>query len=654
MIAGYGCAEYPLKRYSMIILDYFFLNEPQFSTAGYVLLFFLLSALVGHGLRRPLAEGTAFGFLILAGSANLSFYLFRPLEIPLSLFGISVLILSLAMIWILRRVVFKVSPPKEPVDWFYVSIVLTLTLIVWAGNILHPYPDASFSSHQGWLPLYLEGSFQAGHFLLIKEMGFGTGLMTTFYYMSDMMGMVSLGMWLVAGKAYPAFNAASILATMLAFAVLMRALKPHRLALVVFFVMALAMFRVDPFFRVMLGGNLSDTIMYLSGALVLYYLVHGPGLMTALLGATAASIFLVFSRHYGAFLSGTLMIGFFAVAWFHGRQRDLRPWFVLGLLLVIFSLREIYYIVFQPTPYYPGSWVVGRIDFSVRDQVLGALTDWGILTGSDPDRLGIGWRNIYVIALAALVLLQGKKIWRQHRRLLVYLAPFAVLLAPLALQVLTGYRTNFDYNKSYVFGLFFLAWYPGYLVGFMLPGSRWLKGTVISKPALAFVVIAAAVPFGLVMGDKLQINRVIEEGPAKYLQWAFHKDIVDREIASRLTAAYGTEIVDRPVMYFYYEPGITLRHYLGGNFFNDFDFWSDAVLEESQTSATFYELLSRFGYPNLYLSIGGKSSYVEFIQDGRGKYAEEIINIEHMPWVEKIIEFNGARFIVTKKPDQTQ
>ncbi|NQV46742.1 MAG: hypothetical protein HQ504_03070 [Rhodospirillaceae bacterium] len=635
----------------MIILDYFLLNEPQWATAGFVLLFYVLSALAGRGLGRSLVEGSAFGFLILAASANLSLFIFRPLGIPTAFFGFSVIIFTAVIVWILRRVVFPKAAEKESFDQFYAAVVAVMVLILWAGNILHPFPDAGFSSHHGWIPPYMETSFEAGHFLLIDEMGFGTGLMTSFYYVTDLMGMVALGMWLGAAKAYPVFNAGSILGAMLAFSVLMRALKHNRLALLAFFVMSLVMFRYDLFFRVMLGGNLSDVIMYLSGALVLYYLVRGPGFMTALLGATAASIFLVFSRHYGAFLSGVVMITCFATAWFHGRKRDLKPWFILGFLLVAFSLREIYYIVTQPTPYYPGTWNLGRTSFSFSDLFLGALTDWGILTGSKLNSLNIDWKNIYLIGLLGLAATQGKKIWRQHRRFLVYLAPLLVLVAPLVLQMVTGYRTSPSHNKSYIFGALFFAWYPCYLFGFIVPVKYWSERIATHKSALAFVAVLLVVPLGYSLGDKLQASRIIEQGPGQYLQWAFHKDIVDREIAERLLEAKGQEITDRPVMYFYYEPGITLRHYLGGEFFKDFDFWSDPVLEQSESSATLYELLARFGYPNLYLSIGGKSRYVEFLADSRRKYAEEIKNIERMPWVERIIEYKNARFVVVKKPD---
>ena len=634
----------------MTVIEYFLLNEPQFSTAGFVALYFVLSAAVGLLLRRPLAEGSAFGFLVLAGSANLSFYIFRPLGLPTAAFGLAVLLIALAICWLLRKTVFLEPAPREPFGRFYVAIVAAMAVILWAGNILHPHPDSSFSSHHGWVPLYVEESFNAGHFLLIEEMNFGPGLMTTFYYVTDLIGMVSLAAWFGAGKVYPAFNAGSIVATILAFSVLIRALRQHQLALAVFFALSLAFFAYDPFFRVALGGNWGDVLMYLGGALILYYLTEGSGLKQALLAATAASVFLVFSRHYGAFLSGVLMILFFSAYWVHGKQRDFRPWFILGFLLIAFSLREIYYIANQPTPYYPGSWALGRVAFSFQDLVLGALTDWGLLDGSDTGTAGPGLRNLYIFILVALLLVKGRKIIHQKRRLLIYLAPMAVMIAPLILQFVTGYRTNPIYNKGYIVGIFFLAWYPAYLVQFLFP-IRALPMLTAKRSAVligGLFLVVALVVYGV--GDKVGLGRVMTEGPSRYIQWAFERDIVDREIAERLKKELGNKAAERPVLYLYYEPGIALRHYLGGDFFQDYDYWSEPVLEKSRTSKTLYDLLGQLNYPNVYIGTTDQFGYVEFMADERQKYKNEFHNIEKMPWVEKIIDHGRARMIIVKKP----
>ena len=634
----------------MIALDYFLLNEPQLSTAGFVALFFILSALVGLILRRPLAEGSAFGFLILTGSANLSLYIFRPLGLPTAAFGFAVFGICLLIGWILRRVVFQKRAPKEPLDWFYMSVVAAMTVILWAGNILHPDPDANFSAQHGWLPLYVEGSFKAGHFLLIEEMNFGPGLMSGFYYFADLIGMVSLAAWFGAGQVYPAYNASSMLAAMLAFAVLFRALRGNRLALAAFFGLSLAFFAVDPYFRVVLGGNWGDVPMYLGGALILYYLAAGNGLKEALLAATAASIFLVFSRHYGAFLSGVVMILLFAVAWFHGKQRDIRPWFILGLMLITFSLREIYYIIYQPTPYYPGTWVVERAPYTFKALVLGALTDWGLLKGSDPGSLLPGWRNIYLVVLAVLLFVQRQKIVRQRRRLLIYLAPCVVMAAPLVLQAVTGYRTNPIYSKFYIVGIFFLAWYPAYLACFLFPAKALPELTVKRGAALfgALAVVSILVVSGV--SSKVELKRLFSDGPGQYIQWAFQRDIVDREIARRMKSALGDEASERPVLYLYYEPGITLRHYLGGDFFKDYDYWSEAVLEKSRSANNLYELLGYFNYPNIYIGLPDKTGYVEFLADERRKFKAAFQAIEQMPWAEKIIEYGGAKMIIVARP----
>ena len=56
----------------------------------------------------------------------------------------------------------------------------------------------------------------------------------------------------------------------------------------------------------------------------------------------------------------------------------------------------------------------------------------------------------------------------------------------------------------------------------------------------------------------------------------------DLVIANNLKQSYPSDkefncLKTRPVTYFYYEPGLGLRYFIGGDLSKDYDFWSDEV-----------------------------------------------------------------------------
>ena len=291
----------------MIFLDYFFLNEPQFTTALFTGLFLLISTFIGINLGRQWVEGTVWGFLVLSGSANLAVFLSRGFDLPTSWYGILVLIIVLVICPILRQLCFCYSVNSQHHKKIYILILILFTTIIWAGNIIHPFPDSGFSSHHGVVPLYIQESFALGHFVTIKDTAFGEGLMTSLFYPADLLGLVALSGWLGTDEVYPAFNAGSITASILTFVILSSSIRNHRLALITFFFLTLINFSFNSFFRTALGGNWGDVLMYLCGALVCYYLSQSARIERAFLIGAVASIFLVFSRHYGAFYSAFII-----------------------------------------------------------------------------------------------------------------------------------------------------------------------------------------------------------------------------------------------------------------------------------------------------------------------------------------------------------
>ena len=640
----------------MIIFDYFLLNEPQLTTALFTASFLLLSAIIGVSLGRQWVEGTVWGFLVLCGSSNLAIYLSRAFDLSTNWFGWLVLLFVLAICLILRRLCFCVSRRPQQKEKTYICVLVLFSGIIWAGNILHPFPDSGFSSHHGIVPLYIQESFALGHFVTIEDTAFGEGLMTSLFYPADLLGLVALSGWIGIDEVYPAFNAGSISATILTFAILSSCIRDHKIALIAFFFLTLINFSFNSFFRTALGGNWGDVLMYLGGALVCYYFSLGARIERAFFIGAVASLFLVFSRHYGAFYSAFIIAISFFISLRTQKDLTFRPWFAVGAMWCVFSFRELYYLFGELTQYYPGSWQLGRRHFTLEELFLGTLTDWGLIDSSSLGFNDISIRAIYILVLAILV-------WRtfilknSDMKWVIYIfSPFVVLLAPLALQILTGYRTNLMYSKTYMIGVFFFAWYPAYLLTYLdLSKLRTFASYHFKQIAITFIFIC--VTLGWMIADRVAVNKFFNETIEKTLEQNFRDSIPDREIVAalkrELTADELQKVITRPVMYLYYEPGTSLRLYLGGDFLKDLDFWSNPVREKMRVSESFKELLHHFDYPNIYIGLMKNGKVPDFGLPVKASIIEEIENYKSSTWLKRVIQYNSAKFFITQKLDQT-
>ncbi len=635
----------------MIFLDYFFLNEPQFTTALFTGLFLLISTFIGINLGRQWVEGTVWGFLVLSGSANLAVFLSRGFDLPTSWYGILVLIIVLVICPILRQLCFCYSVNSQHHKKSYILILILFTTIIWAGNIIHPFPDSGFSSHHGVVPLYIQESFALGHFVTIKDTAFGEGLMTSLFYPADLLGLVALSGWLGTDEVYPAFNAGSITASILTFAILSSSIRNHRLALITFFFLTLINFSFNSFFRTALGGNWGDVLMYLCGALVCYYLSQSARIERAFLIGAVASIFLVFSRHYGAFYSAFIIAICFFISLRTQKNWNIRPWLVVGALWCIFSFRELYYLFGNFTQYYPGSWQLERRQLNIEELFLGSLTDWGLIDGSSLSFSSISIRSLYILVLAisvwrAFILKKIDVEW-----MISVFAPFVVLLAPLALQILTGYRTNSLYSKTYILGIFFFAWYPAYLLTHSDLGQFT---SLLGRQYNRIATILMFLTLGWIVVDRVGVKNIYKSNLEKSLEQVFSDSIPDREIVAvlrrELSSVELNEVIGNPIMYLYYEPGTSLRLYLGGEFLKDIDFWSVPVREKILISKSFKELLHHLNYPNVYIGLMKNGKVPDFGFPVKASLISEIENYSSASWFKRAFKYKNAMFFITQKP----
>jgi len=628
----------------MMLLNQLLFDQAQLATAGFFVLFMALSFVIAWCLGRADIEGMVWGFLILAASSDLALFLSRVFSIKTSLFGALVVMVAGPIIYFLRVNFFKSPQEKHATSMVYIVVLIFFTVMIWTGNILRPLPDAGFSSHHGWLPLYVQESFLSGRFLEIKDMAFGPGVATSLFYPADLLGLVSFSGWLGANAVYPAFNAGSIVATVLLFWILSKRIHASPLSLVIFFCLTVLFFATDRLFQVTLGGNWGDVMMYLAGGLVAYYLTDKKPMHRGLLMAALASTFLVFARHYGAFYSALIIGGGFIFQRILYKDFIWRPWIWVGLTWLVFSFRELYYLFGRFTVYYPGSWQAERLGKTSYELMTGALTDWGLISASDLSLSSLSLRGLYLLVLAIVFYVLWRRCQFNKCRLFEMLAPLLLFALPLLLQIITGFRTNALYSKLYIIGVFIPAWYPA----FLLSRTYGEEKENIFWHHYKKVFLAGGLTIAI-MGGSLVTGSAYDRIQARLVK----NDIVDRDMAETLRKKLPLKdfekVVNTPVMYFLYEPGASLRLYLGGRFFNDLDFWSERVLERSKKSQTFGELLKALDYPNLYISMMGSGKISPFIDDERRRFFKEIEAPKNAIWLKQIISSGDARFYITKK-----
>lgn len=609
----------------------YFQDWAQFITLADVALLMGLSWLAGLPLRQggP-ATCAAWGFMLLAGAAALAFHAFRALNGPVALFLPAVAVLTALLL-----VVFRVLLPPQPVrsgQGGVLVAVLALAAVLLPLRLAQVDPSSSLSALLGWLPLYLKSCFAAGQFLGIEDMAAGRGVLSSYYYMTDFAGLAASTALLTGGAAiYPAYLATSVAAVLLSFAVLADGLGRSRAALAAFVLLALLGLALDPFFRTVMARHYGDGFLFLGGALVLRELVRDGEASDAALAAAAAAVFLVFGRHYGAFYAALIMMaGFLATkGW-----RRLGPWLALGVLLVLFSSREVAWVLNPPSPYYPGSKLVELMRRETGFWIKGAFFDWGLYWTDHPREMMS--RAVWLVALLAAI----PMIRAQKGRRAVLLAPLALFTLPSILMAVTGYRSGVNFNKLAIISLWLLPWYPAWLLSRSDLACRidrgWLDCAALDRRLAAALTILLAAGFLVA-----PLGRSI-----------YQDKVVDRKVWLALRAELGDEgtrdLAGRPLLYIYYEPGSGLRNYIGGDLMGDLDFWGATVWNRIEGAADLTQLMSELGWPNVYFGAG--ANYGGVVDSRWRKFEADLENMDAFPWVDRVVREDQARLVIVKRP----
>jgi hypothetical protein len=603
------------------------------ATAAWTIGLLAVAAAIAAALRRPSLEGIAFGLLILTAAADLALLALRGAGGATSLHLPLTAVLAVPLVVALRRWVLPPPAATPPPSKGEVALMVAVAAAFWALRIIQVQPSSGLSSQLGWLPQYLHASFEAGRFLLPGDLRLGIGPAESLFYGVDMLGVAALA----GDSGYPPYLATSIASIGVAVLLPIAALRGRPAAQMTYVVMLAALLVADVQVQAAIARHWGDNILILGGTLIMTALARRPASSGSLLTACAAAAFLVLARHYGALFAALVMAGAALATWRREGRRVWRHWpaaLALAVLLGVLSVRDITYIL-HPVPYYPGDKLVVLAQHGWQHHVDGALHDWGLMTEGR-------WLLFHPRAawLWGLALLLAAGHWR---RLPIVLAPLVVMLLPEILHVVTGYRTSYQTNKPYLLAVLFGAFYPAFAIGLLTlrrrqAGERWLRRAMATLAAAAAAWVIAGPLGGF--------------GPGKTLAWArglYDARIVDLGIANALAEAGipAAAVAGRPLMYFYCEPGMGLRNYLGGSLKDDLDFWGATVQEAMPAAANLGELVAGLGWPNLYIS--AEIYYDGFVDDRWRRFEADLAAIERQPWVDRVIRHGKARLVLVKE-----
>ena len=628
-----------------------FVGEPRRLLVA-TIVYLVISFAIGNATRRPILEGTALGFMVLTAASNMAFYVSRPMELSLWAFSGLTIALTIGIIATLRAMPFPDNHPETRVHWPTIITVSAVWSIAWLTNIVMPEPSAAYAIFQGWYPLYIDMSVEFSRFPLENDVKLGHGIvMQTLFYAADILGPATFLVHSFGLESNAAVYGAHISAVLLTLAVLTASLNRNPVALALFIVATLAFFRWGHAYRTVLGDNWGDNLLFLAGALVCYYLsTHARG-RDALPAVAIAAAFFVFGRNFGAFFFAVIGLTVFTIDYFKFGFARLKTWIAVAVLGSIFAAKELSQIALHGL-YYPRAALDGATSLDFTERLLAIATDLGLIQNNHIFDAAIPAALISAVVLVVTVIIRKAK-GISTGTISLYAFPLLAFLPPILLEFVTGYRQNLTASKLFIGTIFFLSWYPAYLAS--------LVSVKVSLPQLQRRTryLALAMLIGLTGVGLLGIDRVIharagEAGLAAYIERAFdsyRQNNPDLQIAAMIEGKGETtadKIRERPILYLHYEPGMSLRYFLGGGIVNDYDFWSDPVQDIIKSASTFEDVLRALDWPNIsvghrnYVTIHREAAYPQW-----EKFRTDIEQLKDQPWVDETLSSGPSFFYIT-------
>lgn len=633
----------------------FFLGEAPRQGLLALLAFAALSlaaaAAMGWNLRRRPLLGLGIGLIHLIGASDLAYYLCWGLHLPVRAFGpLTALVLGLVIVLVSRPVIgVRQDEPDDRPSVLLWPVVGLIVALVWLLFIMTPEPSEGFDEFQTWYPLYVEGSVRLGYFGTEETMALGRGLMASggLYYQPNLLGLVALAGWSGwSHHLFPAYMAAAALCSMAGLAALAETLRRHGVALAAFAALVLVYALWSDGFRLLELYVGYDHVLPLVGALLAALLAEG-GPRSGRRAALVAG-FLVFGRNYGALMGASVYLALAGRDWRMGRFL-LVDWVRLGGAYVVFNAKEVGQALLYG-PYFPRVTLEGGGGWNLGDILVDILRHMGFL----PHEALLKVPLLGAVPGAAFALLALIPALAARRRLLPLVWPALLLALPGVVELVTGYIRG-AFSKPYYIIVALYPWWPAFILARAGVGEGWARPKRLL--ILTAVMAGALAPAVFWLLPRTSLGRM---GPSAYVTHMLesyrtnnHSLMIGRRLAD-LGPDIATQVRTRPILYFYQEPGLGLRYYVGGDFFTDLDFYSERVQKVLERAPSLEAGLLELGVPSLYFSYEWKTyrslwsnwTREPLPEQGWRKLEDAMGDLAGKPWVKTVVRYRYSSLVV--------
>jgi len=614
--------------------------------------FIQLAAAVGVSffLRQSFFEGLAVGLAVIAAGFGSALYAASALGTPVWTFVVGGTAVTTFFISLMRLTVFKTRPSRRPTIfpvWLAIAVIAIVIMVV---RLMTPEPQAGYSIYQAWNPLYLDASFAADRFIDVEKTSIGAGFLgATMLYPIDMLGLSAVTAYVFGFSSHAANLGSSIAAVIGAFSILAYGLRRSSWAVFLFCGLFLCAWRFSPIFAFPTADNSNDHLIYLGGAIALYYLCCGPAGAAARRGSAVLLSMSAIARPYGAAYAAVVGLMTFSRDLIDSpRIRTLVQWIPVAVIATICAARELYLLI-NFGAFAARSTMAEIAPPSLEKSISGIVRDLGIVPAEQIFRFPFPVILLSLAALIAFAIVWRKRLMRRPGILLIILAPTVLLLAPVLVELATGYRKTYAGSKLYFVGLFFFAWYP-----------CWLLSRIKALQAFPPFIRKAATVAGicLMVGSGITAAWKVDSIKAWYA-WAvgtYRANNTDRAMALAIQDAASSpsemkSIAERSILYTYYEPGLGIRYFMGGALTGDFDLWGDKVQSMLDQGKSLASTLEALGWPNVYISYPKYTEGYGRWMPGEGwhRIKEEMAALMTSDRVQQVVTSGDAQFIIFKR-----
>ncbi|RTZ14671.1 hypothetical protein EJ063_15275 [Vibrio aquaticus] len=570
-------------------------------------------------------------FLIIAVSANLSFYILYFFECDVSFFPLISFLTFISILFFLKKIGVEGGVEFESrthilETCFFIGIFL---IVFFVRTLFVHEASAGTQFFQAWNPLYVKYIMDNGTFYFDSREYLKDGfLISGSYYAPNTFGLVLLSGFfldLSVKDLFYFYNALNALSVVYSFYVALYFVRNKHTVMpqVIFFVTVILFLFLDGNVRLWFSSNASEELFFLPLLLSTYYLYIGilnENKKKFVLAIVFCS-FSVHGRNYGLFFLLCYAVLYFLLfyrATSRSKQliylfKDIKAYWPAVIVIFVIVSKEVGQILIHGLRF-PRQNVVDIYSYTLESFLGGGVSSFSIgyfKGGYYYNPASVYLLGLLLIFLFVTYLSRMNEVKIDRKMVFLFFFPVLTVLIPLLLEVTTQYRKNVYFSKLYIHNYLLFIMFPSFMLGcfsniyiisnFHKKGLKYYTGLYLffmsislifmfHKPGIRHSSIEQGIKHTLT-GVKNRMN-----SNTLYLR---HEEGLLEQIKESYTEEQLEEIINNPVIYMYYEPGLTFRYFFGGDFSNDIDFWSPAFIRLLNDEGSFKNAICRLGKANI-------------------------------------------------------